>query len=101
MTKESFDWNKTSWKQDYVAVFENFKIQLKTAAALFYPDYDLVWVIRADASELGVGMVLMQVYVAPDGTHIHQPILFASQKFSEQTRRWRLRSRGVRHVLFL
>ena len=88
MTKESFDWNKTSWKLDYEAVFENFKLQLRTATALFYPDYDLDWILRADASELGVGCVLMQVYVTPDGTRMHQPLLFASQKFSDQARKW-------------
>jgi hypothetical protein len=88
MSKDSFNWDPKTWKQDYVKVFEDFKDALKSSATLFYPDYDLDWVIRADASELGVGMVLFQVFINPDGTKVNQPLLFASKKFSEQARKW-------------
>ena len=88
MTKLAFDWRPSEWKQDYVGVFENFKDALKEATTLFYPDYSLDWILRADASELGVGMVLFQVYITETGERIHQPIMFASKKFSDQARKW-------------
>jgi hypothetical protein len=44
--------------------------------------------VRADASELGVGCVLFQIYIAPDGTKVNQPLLFASKKFSDQAKKW-------------
>ena len=88
MTKDSFDWDPKSWKVDYVNVFNSFKSALKEAATLFYPDYSLDWILRADASELGVGVVLFQVFLDPDGNKINQPLLFASKKFSDQAKKW-------------
>ena len=65
-----------------------FKKALKDAATLFYPDYDLDLILRADAFELGVGIVLFQILVAADGTKVNQPLSFASKKFSEQAKKW-------------
>jgi hypothetical protein len=61
---------------------------LKTATTLYYPDYELDWILRADASELGVGIVLFQVHLSSEGHVVHQPILFASKKFSDQAKKW-------------
>jgi hypothetical protein len=55
---------------------------------LFYPDYTLPWLLRADASDLGVGFVLMQIFTNPDGSTVHQPILFGSKKFSATAAKW-------------
>jgi hypothetical protein len=59
----------------------------KESATLYYPDYDLDWILRADASKLGVGMVLFQVFINAAGEKINQPILFGSQKFTEPAQR--------------
>jgi hypothetical protein len=88
MTKEKFDWNPKSWTKDYVKSFEDFKEALSSATALFYPDYNLEWILRADASLLGVGIVLFQIFIDEEGNAINQPILFASKKFSEQAQKW-------------
>ena len=90
MTKDSFSWNESDWKLDYLAVFSDFKSALIAAATLFYPDYDLDWLLRGDASELGVGCVLLQLFPNPDQRDkpTHQPLLFASKKFSEQAKKW-------------
>jgi len=87
MGKAKFDWNPATWKVDYKALFENFKTELTKCTALFYPNYDLEWILRADASDLGVGFVLMQIAIV-NGTEIMQPILFGSMKFSEIASRW-------------
>jgi hypothetical protein len=66
---------------DYEAAFEAFKLNL------FYPDYELDWVLRTDASSVGVGAILFQVAFQDDG-RIHQPIGFTSKKSSEVAQRW-------------
>ena len=83
MTHMTFVWDKATWKKDYQRVFEDFKLLLLEAVALYYPDYDKPWILRVDASDLGVGFVLMQLV-----DEILHPVLFGSKKFSEQAMRW-------------
>ena len=45
--------------------------------------------LRTDASQVGVGMVLYQIHrETPESEPVYQVILFASQKFSDQAKRW-------------
>jgi hypothetical protein len=41
-------------------------------AGLYYPDYALDWIARSDASELGVGVVLLQVHIDEAGKATQQ-----------------------------
>lgn len=88
MTQKDFNWDPQTWTKDYAGAFERFKDAIVEACTLFYPDYSLDWFVRSDASELGVGAVLLQVFIDESGSPVQQPIAFASQKFSEQARRW-------------
>jgi hypothetical protein len=88
MTKASFNWDESTWKHPYRKQFDNFKDGLQQACAVFYPDYSLDWILRTDASDYGIGAVLLQVFVKPDGTSELQPIAFYSKKFSEQAIKW-------------
>jgi hypothetical protein len=88
MIHENFNWDPGTWKSDYRAIFDDFKDKLLAATALFYPIYELVWILRSDASLTGYGAVLLQVFVHPDGRIELQPIGFVSEKFSEQATRW-------------
>ena len=83
MTHKSFIWDKSTWKHDYERIFEDFKQLLLDAVTLYYPDYDKPWILRVDASDLGVGFVLLQLH-----DDVLRPILFGSKKFSEQAMRW-------------
>jgi hypothetical protein len=83
MTHKNFVWEKSTWKKDYQKIFENFKLLLLEAVSLYYPDYDQPWILRVDASDLGVGFVLLQLV-----DDVLRPILFGSKKFSEQAMRW-------------
>ena len=67
-----------------------FKQKLQEAAAVFYPDYSLDWILRTDASLHGVGAVLLQIvkHATNDTESFYQPISFSSQKFSPQATRW-------------
>lgn len=88
MTHTSFNWDKSTWKHDYEAEFEQFKKVLQRSCEIFFPNYELDWIMRTDASDIAAAMVLFQVCVAEDGTVTNQPIMLASKKFSEQARNW-------------
>ena len=74
MTKKDFDWDPVTWKRDYIALFEKFKVTVINSTAVYFPDYTLDWLLRTDASDLAVGAVLVQLVVEPDGSVVHQPI---------------------------
>jgi hypothetical protein len=96
MIKKDFNWkDRSSWKANYEKIFHEFKLDLQSAMALHYPDYNLEWILRVDASTLGVAAVLMMkkpLQLAEPGAEGVQytllPIAFASQKFSAQATRW-------------
>jgi hypothetical protein len=88
MTKATFDWDPDKWKYDYVQEYKDFIKGLQNACEIFYPDYSLKWILRTDASMIGVGAVLLQEKILPDGTIQLQPIAFISKKFSDQASRW-------------
>jgi hypothetical protein len=66
MTKKTFNWKEDTWKHDYRAEYKAFIKGLQDACELFYPDYTLEWILRTDASELGVGAVLLQKFIKED-----------------------------------
>ena len=86
-TKDGFNWDVTTWTVDYLAHFQSVKDQLQKTTTIHFPDYELPWVLRADASDKAVGAVLMQQHEI-DGKPVFQPIGFASQKFSDQASKW-------------
>ena len=88
MTKKTFNWDKSTWRHDYEAEFRRFIKGLQDSCELFYPDYELEWSLRTDASELGVGAVLLQKKIFPSGETQLQPIAFISKKFSTQAQKW-------------
>ena len=54
MTKQSFNWSDPStWTVDYLVIFDKVKDALVNATAIFYPNYDLQWILRTDASQVG------------------------------------------------
>ena len=89
MTKKTFNWNKETWKHDYEAEFHNLIAGLQKASEVFFPDYNLDWILRTDASEVGIGAVLLQVKSNEDNnTSVMQPIAFISKRFTEAAQRW-------------
>ena len=88
LTKSKFNWDKTTWRHDYEAEYRRFIKGLQDSCELFYPDYNLEWTLRTDASELGIGSVLLQKKILADGTEQLQPIAFLSKKFSAQAQKW-------------
>ena len=100
MTHESFQWDPGKWDKDYVGHFNSFKVAISKAAELFFPDYTKQWVIRTDASQYAVGAVLFQLDVQEDGSVVHQPIDFASKRFSEPAQNWDTYKREAYGIFF-
>jgi hypothetical protein len=73
--------------RDWEDKFESLKSKLLHAFGLYFPNYDLEFLIRTDASHYAFGAVLLQILVV-DGIKIYQPIAFGSYKFSEAAVRW-------------
>ena len=73
----------------YVGDFERMKLALSLlSVANHFSDYELDWVLRVDASDKAVGAVLFQERPDQFGVIVHEPIGFASQKFSSIAARW-------------
>ena len=81
-TAASFDWNPSTWTKDYKDLFAIFKIAITNSATLYFPDCSLPWIIRSDSSDYAVGAVLFQEFADTSENIIHQPIAFASDKYS-------------------
>jgi hypothetical protein len=88
MTTKDFNWDEKTWIFDYRGDFDKLKGKIRQCVAIHFPDYTLVWILRTDASDVACGVVLLQVYVAPQGERIHQLIAVSSKQFSRQAKRW-------------
>ena len=100
MTKQDFNWDPSKWTVDYVGIFNKFKDILIQACELFYPDYNLDWVLRCDASDVAVAVVLLQIKILEDGTKVHQPLGFASEKLSDVAKRWPIYEKELYSIVF-
>ena len=100
MTHDGFSWDPGTWKKDYKSHFDRFKQCIKEACTLHFPRYDLPWIIRCDASEHAVGAILFQVLTNDDGSVEHQPIAFASKRFSDPARNWDTYKREAFAIFF-
>jgi RNase H-like domain found in reverse transcriptase/Chromo (CHRromatin Organisation MOdifier) domain len=87
-TTSHFNWDPTTWTKDYNQLFTDFQLAIQSSVALHFPDYSLPWVIRSDSSDSAVGAVLFQIVTASDNTTSHQPIGFASHKYSGSAVNW-------------
>ena len=58
------------------------------AMAIYFPDYNLEWILRVEANDYAVGTVLYQVRVTTETAQSFKPIGFASKQFSEVAVRW-------------
>ena len=88
MLVKGFDWNEANWKRDYKGAFARVIESLEGTLALFYPDYELPWFVRADASDIGVGGLLVQERTASDGVVSEEVIKVVTQKFSGSAKNW-------------
>jgi len=72
------------WEAEHDVIFKELKDLLTSSATLVHYDEDKPLVITTDASDVGVGAVLMHRF--PDGSE--RPIAYASRVLSEVERRY-------------
>jgi transposase InsO family protein len=72
------------WSETAQNAFDEIKRKVADVTKLFHVTWKSPLVLRTDASEMGVGAVLLQIV---DGA-IEQPIVFLSQAFSDVASRW-------------
>ena len=73
-----------NWMEYQQTAFEKVKRLLTSAPVLAMPDFDQPFIIHVDASDLGLGAVLMQESVEK----LEHPIGYFSQKFSSSQRNY-------------
>lgn len=84
MCTKGFDWDKTTWKDDFEKHFEKFKIAILESIAVTFPNYNYTFILRSDASKIAWGSVLIQV--TPQG--LYECIGLASGKWSPTACKW-------------
>ena len=82
-TKDSFNWKDEALVNQLREHHQKYINHISTAQPLYYPDYELNWILQTDASVSGLGGVLLQ---EKDG--IMQPISFISKSHSNAARNW-------------
>ena len=71
-----------NWKEDQQAAFNEIKRLLASAPVLAMTDFEEPFIIHVDASDSGLGAVLMQ----ESGENLEHPIGYFSQKFNNSQR---------------
>jgi transposase InsO family protein len=78
------------WGPEEDEALAALKIAIAIAPATMEPDYSLPFHISVDASDVGVGAVLWQWRVSPEGRTIPCAIAHASRRFSSRETRWQI-----------
>ncbi|CAM5132485.1 unnamed protein product [Natator depressus] len=76
--------NAVQWTKECQKAFNQLKVTLMSDPVLKAPDFDKLFLVTTDASEHGVGAVLMQE--GPDQEFL--PVVFLSKKLSERESNW-------------
>lgn len=75
------------WTSVHQASFDILKTDLQRSVGLCYPDNSLDWIVRSDASTVGVGAALIQI--RPTDTGLEEEIIaVTSKKLSASATRW-------------
>ena len=73
-----------TWNMNCVGAFTKIKGLLMSAPVLVTPQFDKPFILMVDASDIGVGAVLLQ----EDHRSLEHPIAYFSQKFSKSQRNY-------------
>ena len=80
---KKFSSNKLAWDEDKILSFEQLKSKLACNPVLCLPDFSKPFFLRTDASDNGLGAVLLQDI---EGTKM--PIAYASRKLLDRERNY-------------
>lgn len=83
------------WNEAVQANFHQLKVALTTEPILKLPDVNLPFVLRTDASDRGLGAVLLQY-----GNDVPFPVAYASRKLQDRERRYSTVERECLAIIF-
>ena len=86
MTRTDFNWDESTWPENYREIFTKHKTYLMSAIAIHFPDYELDWFMEADASQYAIAVILYQQSLKGE----KQPLALLSQKFSGAAFKWHI-----------
>ena len=72
-----------SWLDEHTVAYESLKVAVSRCTQLFFLTYTDPIILRTDASNIGIGAVLLQISKGKE-----QPIMFLSKTFSDVATRW-------------
>ncbi|GBM15726.1 hypothetical protein AVEN_262896-1 [Araneus ventricosus] len=75
---------KVIWTNDCDQAFKEFKSKLTAMPVLYAPDYKKEFIIKTDASDVGMGIVMSQ----SDLKNVEHPVLYSSKKFADAQRKY-------------
>ena len=87
--------NKVDWKPEHEKAFTLLKDKLTQGPILRIPDFDRPFVLGTDASDSGIGAVLLQKF--DDGTF---PIMYASKKLLKREQNYSVIERECLAIVF-
>ena len=99
MTRTNFDWKDKEKAEQGKSAFQDIKQSMIDATEVWFPDRNYTWILRTDASIIGIGGVLLQavpkevaekkgLYPKEGEEFVFQPLWFGSAKFSKQAQAW-------------
>ena len=75
---------KFKWNDKCLDAFDRLKAILKSAPVLLAPDFDKCFKLAVDASDVGIGAVLLQ----EDNNGIDHPVCYFSKKFNKHQKNY-------------
>ncbi|CAM5085843.1 unnamed protein product [Natator depressus] len=88
--------NAVQWTEECQKVFNQLKATLVSDPVLRAPDFDKLFLVTTDASERGVGAVLMQ---EGPNQEFH-PVVFLSKKLSERESHWSISEKECYAIVY-
>ncbi|CAM4498184.1 unnamed protein product [Caretta caretta] len=88
--------NAVQWTEECQKVFNQLKATLMSDPVLRAPDFDKPFLVTTDASERGVGAVLMQ---EGQNQKFH-PVVFLSKKLSERESHWSISEKECYAIVY-
>ena len=98
-TKKAYDWKDNNLWSKMDKTVDEMKTAMYEATEIFYPNKNYQWILRCDASQLGVGGVLLQavprdvaaakgIIPKPGHDYVYQPLWMGSEKLSIPAQNW-------------
>ena len=81
---------KFKWNDKCQDAFDRLKAILKSAPVLLAPDFDKCFKLAVDASDVGIGAVLLQ----EDSNGLDHPVCYFSKKFNKHQKNYSHRKRA-------